>query len=125
MNIWGIQSGSLTSVEGHADAFFLAPNDVTRPPQPIARDAQGKPLGKPQGAVDFERRAGLGDVANRAGDRVSAELDRSGFEDAMTRCDTMLGHDQMIDVVGRDCALGRNPLSARERPRITGIKHKK
>ena len=109
---------TLASVEGHADALFLAPHDVTRPAQPIARDAQGKPVGKPQGAVDFERRARLGDVANRAGNRVSAELERSGFQDTVTRCDTMLGHDQMIDVMGRDCARSQ-PLSAREQPRIS------
>ena len=80
----------LASVEGHADAFFLAPHDVTRPAQPIARDAQGKPVRKPQGTVDFERRARLGDVTDRARDRVAAELDRSGFQDAVACCDTML-----------------------------------
>jgi len=79
-----------TSIKGHADALFLAPHEVTRPAQPIAGDAQGKPVGKPQGAVDFERRARLGDVADRARDRVAAELDRSGFQDAVTGCDTML-----------------------------------
>ena len=91
----------LASVEGHADAFFPAPHDVTRLSQPVARDAQGEPVGKPQRAVDFECRARLGDVANRAGDRVSTELDGSGFQDAVTRCDAVLGHDQMIDVMGR------------------------
>jgi len=69
---------------------------VTRLAQSIAGDVEGEVVGKPQGAVDFERRAGLRDVADRAGDRVSAELDRSGFQDAVTCCDTMLGHNQTV-----------------------------
>ena len=54
---------------------------------------QRKSVGDEQRGYHFERGAGLGDVANRAIDRAAAERDRSGLEDAVTRCNSMLIHD--------------------------------
>jgi len=81
------------SIERDADPSFPAPDDVTRPLQWMGWNDERKAVGDEKGGYDFERGAGLGDVANRAIDRAAAERDGSGLENAVTRSNSMLIHD--------------------------------
>jgi hypothetical protein len=81
------------SIEGDADPSFPAPDDVTGPLQWMGWNDERKAVGDEKRGYDFERGAGLGEVANRAVDRAAAERDRSGLEDAVTRSNSMLIHD--------------------------------
>jgi hypothetical protein len=86
-------------VERDADAFFPAPDDVARPSQLLGWHRQGKAVGDEQWRHDFERRPGLGKIANGAVDRAAAELDRAGLQYAVSRCDTTTVHRTEIPLI--------------------------
>src|SRR5262245_24659031 len=69
-------------LEGDPDPLLPAPDHVAGPLRAIASDPQGEAIRKPQRAVDLECRARGGEVADRPGNRVAAELDRARLEDA-------------------------------------------
>jgi hypothetical protein len=81
--------------ECYPDATLLAPNDMAAQMQPIGRHNQRKLFGDTGLAGYLQRRAGAGQVADDAIDGAAAELDRSGFQDAMARCVPGFGHTVM------------------------------
>ena len=79
--------------ERHADSLFPAPDDVAGFRKPVALDSQREPIGKPEHGGDVERGAGIGNIAHRAGNRLAAELNGSGLQDALASGDPVFIHN--------------------------------
>jgi hypothetical protein len=82
-----------TPLEGKADELLLPPDHPGWLAQFLARDGEHKMVGKPEGRVDLDARARRRKAADHAGDGFTAELDRSGLENAVARCDAAFFHE--------------------------------
>ena len=79
-------------VECHADPLFPAPYDVAEHMLTIRWQCQGELLGDFDRVSHVEHCAGFRDIANHAIDCTAAEPNRSGLENTMSRCITVLVH---------------------------------
>src|SRR5262249_43999994 len=81
----GISWRVALSFKGDAHPSFLAPHDVTAPPELVARHEKRKAVGDVKRAQDFERRAGVRQILHGTVHAAAAELDGSGLKHAATR----------------------------------------
>jgi hypothetical protein len=79
-----ILGSGAASIEGHTDPRFPAPDDVARHLQPLGPEDQREIFGDADRAGYLERCSDGRQVANHAIDRATAELDRSGLQNATT-----------------------------------------
>jgi hypothetical protein len=84
-------------LEGDADSLVLTPDHPARLAPPLARHRQHEAIRKPERAIDFDRGAGSGEIADRAGDGLAAELDCSGFQHAVAGRSAVFVHDAPED----------------------------
>ena len=82
-------------IEPDADPFFATPNDVTWPFQLLGWHKQREAVRDKQRSNDFQRRSGLRNVPNSAVNWAAAELNRSGLQYALTRCDPLFLHEAL------------------------------
>jgi hypothetical protein len=78
--------------EGHANPPFLAPDDMAILTFVAAQDVQRDFVRNPHRARDVERCSYRGYIANGAIDPAAVELDRSGFQNTLSRFCTALFH---------------------------------
>jgi hypothetical protein len=78
--------------ENYAKPFFLAPDDIAIMPLMAALDVERDFVRNADRARYVECRADRGYVANCAIDVAAVELDRSGFENTLSRLCTALFH---------------------------------
>jgi hypothetical protein len=78
--------------EDHADPLFLAPDDMAILTFVTAHDVQRDFAGNPDRARDVERCPCRRHIANGAIDAAAVELDRSGFQNTLSRFGTALFH---------------------------------
>src|SRR5476651_296871 len=82
-----------SALESHTDPVFLAPDDAALPGGIIGVDDQHEFLRDSDRTADFECGAGVGKIANGAGDACAAtERYRSGFQYPMPRRSPALIH---------------------------------
>ena len=79
--------------EGDAYPLFVAPDDVTRPPEMLRRDAEDQPVRNIERADDFQCRPACRQVLDDTTDRpAAAELNRAGLQDSVTMRRTAFAH---------------------------------
>ena len=105
-------------VEGKPDELLLPPDHAAGLVQSLAWDDEYKMVGKPEGSVDLDACAHRRKAADDAGDGFAAELDRSGFQDAVARCNAAFFHEG----TERSGGVVRSPTLATEvEPGVTGL----
>jgi len=80
-------------LEGDADPLVLPAHHPAWLAPSFAGHRQHEAIRKPERAVDFDPGAGIREAANRAGDGLAAELDGSGFQNAVARRGAVFVHD--------------------------------
>jgi len=97
--------------EGHANPLFLAPDDLAILTFMAAQNVQRNFVRNANRARHVERRPDWGYIANCAIDAVAVELNRPGFENALSRLCTALFHAEILKPKSKDRMNGNRKIS--------------
>jgi hypothetical protein len=74
----------LSLIEGNTNSFLLAPDHVAMMTDAATENVERDLMRYAHRTCDLKRGTTFGNVANRAFDTAAVELNRSGFEDALS-----------------------------------------